>query len=57
MQAYQSQQFDEAVRLFQQVLATDAEDFTVHYFLTNAIKYNDEGVPHNWTGAEEMMSK
>jgi adenylate cyclase len=57
MQAYQAQQFDEAVRLFQQILVTDPEDFTVHYFLTNAIKYNDEGAPHNWTGTEEMMSK
>lgn len=57
IQAYQSQQFEEAVRLFQQVLLTDPGDLTVHYFLNNAIKYNDEGVPKNWTGAEEMLSK
>jgi len=57
MHAYQTQQLEEAVRLFQQVLIADPEDLTADYFLSNAINYIRQGVPNNWTGAEEMMSK
>jgi hypothetical protein len=35
----------------------DPDGLTAHYFLTNTKKYLREGVPKNWTGAEEMMSK
>ena len=57
MNAYQEQQFETAIRLFQQVLVTDPEDMTVHFFLGNAKKYLREGIPENWTGAEEMITK
>jgi len=57
MNAYFEQQFENAIRLFQSILATDPEDFTAQYFMENALKYLRSGVPENWTGAEEMLSK
>jgi adenylate cyclase len=57
MNAYHEQQFETAIRLFQQILVTDPDDLTAHFFLGNAKKYLREGIPDNWTGAEEMMTK
>ena len=57
MNAYKEQQFENAIRLYQLILETDAEDQTTKFFLEKAQKYRREGVPENWTGAEEMLSK
>src|SRR6187401_3855965 len=57
MSSYHDQQFENALQLFQTILTNDPDDLTAHYFLTNTKKYLREGVPTNWTGAEEMVSK
>ena len=57
MQEYQSQHFENAIHLFSQVLVIDPDDQTVISFLYNAKKYLQNGVPENWTGVEEMLSK
>jgi len=57
MSSYHDQQFENALQLFQTILTNDPDDLTAHYFLTNTKKYLREGVPKNWTGAEEMVNK
>ena len=57
MHAYFQQQFENAVEGFQQILATDPDDHTAIFFMDNAFRYGNTGVPENWTGAEEMISK
>jgi hypothetical protein len=57
MAAYFDQQFEEALEGFEAVLAADPEDYTSIFFMENAFKYENNGVPENWTGAEEMLSK
>jgi class 3 adenylate cyclase/Asp-tRNA(Asn)/Glu-tRNA(Gln) amidotransferase C subunit len=57
MTAYHEGQFENALQLFQKIIATDPDDLTSIYFHDNTKKYLREGVPNNWTGAEEMMSK
>ncbi|MEO5648123.1 MAG: adenylate/guanylate cyclase domain-containing protein, partial [Chitinophagaceae bacterium] len=55
--AYFEQRFQNAIQGFQQILLKDPEDHTVTFFMNNALKYCDTGVPENWTGAEEMLGK
>lgn len=57
MKYYRDQQFDNAIQIFQTILSADPHDHTVEFFRENAIKYLNEGVPENWTGAEEMATK
>jgi len=57
MISYHDQQFENALQIFQTILTNDPDDLTAHYFLSNTKKYLREGVPKNWTGAEEMVSK
>jgi class 3 adenylate cyclase len=57
MSSYHDQQFENALQIFQTILTNDPDDLTAHYFLTNTKKYLREGVPKNWTGTEEMVSK
>lgn len=57
MNLYNDQQFEKAINLFQNVLNKDPQDLTAHHFMFNANKFLRDGVPENWTGAEEMMSK
>jgi class 3 adenylate cyclase len=57
MISYHDQQFENALQIFQTILTTDPDDLTSHYFLNNTKKYLREGVPHNWTGTEEMVNK
>jgi class 3 adenylate cyclase len=57
MSSYHDQQFESALQLFQTILTNDPDDLTAHYFLNNTKKYLREGVPKNWTGTEEMVSK
>jgi len=57
MSYYHDQQFENALSIFQTMLTQDPDDLTTIYFLDNTKKYLSEGVPRNWTGAEEMVSK
>jgi tetratricopeptide (TPR) repeat protein len=57
MQAYGEQRFEVAIQSFQKLLHIDPNDLTAALFLQNAIKYLREGIPQNWTGAEEMVNK
>jgi class 3 adenylate cyclase len=54
---YHEQQFGNAVALFQEVLAIDPDDQTVKLFMENATRYLQDGIPENWSGVEEMLSK
>ncbi len=57
MQYYAEQRFEKAILEFENILATDPDDLTAVYFMDNAMKYLKNGIPENWTGAEEMLSK
>ncbi len=57
MTAYHERHFETALQFFQSITANDPDDLTSIYFLDNTKKYLREGVPQNWSGAEEMMSK
>lgn len=57
MKLYHEQQFEEAILIFQKILESNPDDKTAVHFLRNAEKYFGSGVPENWTGAEEMISK
>jgi adenylate cyclase len=57
MNYYVNQHFENAIQLFQHIIATDPDDLTAIFFMENASKYLRNGVPENWTGAEEMLSK
>ena len=57
MNYYFDQRFENAIQGFQAVVATDPDDRTAIFFMENALKYLKNGVPENWTGAEEMLSK
>lgn len=57
MNSYHDKEFEKALQLFQMIVAKDPDDLTANYFLDNTKKYLREGVPQNWTGAEEMISK
>ena len=57
MNSYREQQFENAVHSFQAILSQDPDDLTTIYFLDKTKKYLRDGVPKNWSGAEEMMSK
>lgn len=57
MNYYIDQRFENAVQSFQVILSLDPEDLTAIFFMENALKYIRNGVPENWTGAEQMLSK
>jgi class 3 adenylate cyclase len=57
MNHYWEQQFEHALDIFRAILDTDPEDRTAAFFMDNAFKYCQNGVPENWTGTEEMSSK
>lgn len=57
MAAYHEMQFESALQSFQKIISNDPDDLTAIYFHDNTKKYLREGVPHNWTGAEEMINK
>lgn len=54
---YNDQQFEHAISLFESIIVTNPKDHTAKYFMDKAINYLHHGVPENWTGAEEMVSK
>ncbi len=57
MTSYHEQQFENAIARFREILNRDPDDQTVKLFMENAVRYLREGIPENWTGAEEMLSK
>jgi hypothetical protein len=57
MHCYREQQFENAIIIFEQILAADPGDQTAKFFMENASRFIRQGVPENWTGAEEMLSK
>jgi class 3 adenylate cyclase len=57
MNFYRERQFETALQLFQKIIVQDPDDLTSIYFHDKTKKYLREGVPQNWTGTEEMMSK
>ena len=57
MSYYFDQRFENAIQGFQTVLKADPDDRTAIFFMDNSLKYLSTGVPENWTGAEEMLSK
>jgi class 3 adenylate cyclase len=57
MDYYREQHFEDAVQSFREILTADPEDRTINLFMENALRYLENGVPENWTGAEEMLSK
>jgi class 3 adenylate cyclase len=57
MDRYHERKFENALHLFQTIVAKDPDDLTAIYFLNNTKKYLREGVPNNWSGAEEMVTK
>ena len=57
MSHYFDQRFDEALLGFQSIIESDPDDHTVRLFMQKSFKFIREGVPEQWTGAEEMMTK
>ena len=57
MSLYMDQRFENAVQIFKSIIVTDEEDQTAAFFMEKALHYLKKGVPENWTGAEEMVSK
>ena len=57
MDLYQTKDFEASIPVFQSVLTINPDDLTAKLFLDKALKHHHEGVPENWSGTEEMMSK
>ena len=57
MDEYLEQRFENAISLYHKILESDPEDQTAQLFLEKAGIYIREGIPENWSGAEEMLSK
>jgi flavodoxin len=57
MSDYLNKYFNEATDKFYRVLEIHPEDMTTKLFLGNANTYIKNGLPDNWTGAEEMHNK
>ncbi|MCB0739767.1 MAG: adenylate/guanylate cyclase domain-containing protein [Chitinophagaceae bacterium] len=57
LQNYNEQKFEDAIQAFQSVLDIHPTDETALHFLHKTQKLLEEGIPANWTGAEEMLSK
>jgi len=54
---YLNKSFSKAFMAFQHVLETNPEDHTANFFLGKTARYITTGVPENWVGVEEMLSK
>ena len=57
MNSYFDQRFENAIQSFQSILVTDPGDHASEIFMQKAISFIKKGVPANWSGAEEMLSK
>ena len=54
---YLHRSFKKAIDTFEHVSLMDPEDHTALFFLENASRYLENGVPENWAGAVEMNYK
>lgn len=54
---YLMKSFGKAFVAFQNVLEVNPEDHTANFFLGKTARYISVGVPENWMGVEEMLSK
>ena len=57
MQHYLNRSFASAIEAFQSIAETNPEDLTARFFLNNATRYLQKGVPEDWTGVVEMTNK
>jgi adenylate cyclase len=57
MHHYLNKSFANALRCFEFVTQTNAEDRTARFFLDNTIRHLQKGVPENWSGVVEMINK
>ena len=54
---YLNSAFNNSVKAFESVREINPEDLTAAFFLDNARKFLQKGVPENWNGIMEMASK
>lgn len=57
MDHYLNRSFASAIKSFQTLTETHPEDHTATFFLDNATRYLQKGVPEDWTGVVEMTIK
>ena len=57
MNHYLNKSFASAINNFQSVIEAHPEDLTAEFFLDNANRYLQKGVPENWAGIVEMTNK
>ncbi|MES1215167.1 MAG: adenylate/guanylate cyclase domain-containing protein [Bacteroidota bacterium] len=57
MDQYLSKSFSDAIDSFTQVIQDHPEDHTAEFFIDKATRCIKYGVPDNWAGIEEMVSK
>ena len=57
IQHYLDRSFANAIKCFEYVTGINPEDYPAQFFLDNSIHYLQKGVPENWSGVLEMMSK
>jgi hypothetical protein len=56
-QSYLNKSFEEAGNAFKTIIDNDPEDHTAAFFLKRTTSYIHNGIPDNWRGVEEMLSK
>jgi adenylate cyclase len=54
---YLNKSFSDAIDSFSEVTRSHPEDLTAEFFLDNATRYLQKGVPENWAGVIEMTNK
>jgi len=54
---YLNKSFEEAGNAFKTIIDNDPEDHTAAFFLKRTTSYIHNGIPDNWRGVEEMLSK
>jgi adenylate cyclase len=54
---YLNRSFTDSVRAFESVTEINPDDHTASFFLDNAKKYLQKGIPENWNGVMEMANK
>ena len=57
MKHYLNRSFAAAIDTFQSAIEAHPEDHTAEFFLKNAARYLQKGVPDDWTGVVEMANK
>ena len=54
---YLNRSFTDSVKAFESVTEINPDDHTASFFLDNAKKYLQKGIPENWNGVMEMANK